>query len=332
MRLTNYFIHPADNRYYVFSFREETQSVIFRHSLEDQAIPFEFHVDDELEYGAKYLFGVPRTHFQEALRQNHLLYAEIRSPFIPNKFFRWLLLFITGIFLLFAILGALSTKVNAQTFPTKSVWELSVLARMNTPFSMVGVEDEVFEDLGLTAVWSPKIGQEFGMRLHYRLKENWSFGTGIQWIRRNYSIDFHYQNDTLAINDFDTIPRLTTVGYRIPIFAETRVPLGLGYFVSATAGLGIDIKPSDSFVINDNYEAYLGRVRWASLPMLAEIGLYKEPERDKPGWYIGVYWSKGVGKSIWVEQVVLFESDYRIVSRGYLTSNLAGIEVRILLE
>ena len=72
----------------------------------------------------------------------------------------------------------------------------------------------MFEDLGLTAVWSPKIGQEFGMRLQYRLKENWSFGSGIQWVRRNYSIEFHYQNDTLAINDFDTIPKLTTVGYR----------------------------------------------------------------------------------------------------------------------
>ena len=96
--------------------------------------------------------------------------------------------------------------------------------------------------------------------------------------------------------------------------------------------MGIDIKPSHSYVNTDNFEAYLGRVRWASLPMIAEIGLYKEPERDKPGWYIGLYWSKGVGKSIWVEQVVLFESDYRIVSRGYLSSTLAGIELRILLE
>ena len=332
MRLTNYFIHPADNRYYVFSFREENHSVIFKDSLENQSIPFEFHEDDKLEYGAKYLFGVPRTHFQEALKQNHLLYADVRSPFISNTYFRWLLLVITGVFLLLAILGALSTKMNAQTFPKKSVWELSVLARMNTPFSMVGVEDEVFEDLGLTSVWSPKIGQEFGMRLQYRLKKNWSFGTGIQWISRNYSITFHYLNDTLAINDFDTIPQLRTVGYRIPFFAETRVPLGLGYFVSATAGLGIDIKPSDSYVTTDNFEAYLGRVRWASLPMIAEIGLYKEPERDKPGWYIGLYWSQGVGKSIWVEQVVLFENDYRIVSRGYLSSTLAGIELRILLE
>jgi hypothetical protein len=332
MRLTNYFIHPADNRYYVFSFQEEDHSMIFKDLLENKSIPFEFQKDEELEYGAKYLFGVPRTHFQDALKQNHLLYADIRSPFIPNKYFRWLLLVITAVFLLLAILGALSTKMNAQTLPKKSVWELSVLARMNTPFSMVGVEDEAFEDLGLTSVWSPKIGQELGMRLQYRLKKNWSFGTGIQWASRNYSIELHYSNDTLAINDFDTIPQLRTVGYRIPFFAETRVPLGLGYFVSATAGLGVEIKPSDSYVNSDNYEAYLGRVRWASLHMISEIGLYKEPERDKPGWYIGLYWSKGVGKSIWVEQVVLFESDYRIVSRGYLNSTLAGIELRILLE
>ena len=332
MRLTNYFIHPTDNRYYVFSFREEHHSVIFHKLLVVQDIPFEFHEDDELKYGAKYLFGVPRTNFKEALKQNHLLYADIRSPFIPNKYVRWILFFITAVFLLLAILGALSTKMNAQTFNTKSVWELSVLARINTPFSMLGVDDEVFEESGLASVWSPKIGQEFGMRVQYRLKENWSFGTGIQWVRRNYSIEFNYRNDTLAVNDFDTIPQLRTVGYRIPIFAEARVPLGLGYFVSATVGFVVDIKPSDSYVNTDNYEAYLGRVRWASLPLLSEIGLFKEPKVEKPGWYLGIYWSRGLGRSIWVEQVVQFESDYRIISRGYLNSTLAGIELRILLE
>jgi len=332
MRLTNYFIHPADNRYYVFSFKEEEHSLTFKDSLDVHLIPYEFFDDAELEYGARYLYGVPRTHFQEALQQNHLLYAIIRSPFIPNKYFRWALLSITGIFLLLAFLGALSTNANAQSLPSDSGWELSVLARINTPFSIVGVEDEVFVQSGLTSVWSPSTGQEFGMRLQYRFKENWSFGSGIQWVRRNYAVTFNYVNDTLPTNDFDTIPLLRTVGYRIPFFAETHIPLGFGYFVAATAGIGVDIKPSDSFVNTTNYEAYIGRVQWASFPVLAEIGFYKEPNNGSPGWYLGVYWSRAVGRSIWVEQVVQYESDYRIVSRGYLTSTLAGLELRILLE
>ncbi|MGY8917900.1 MAG: hypothetical protein ACKVJ6_06465 [Flavobacteriales bacterium] len=332
MRLTNYFIHPADNRYYVFSFSKEDHSDVFRESLTEMSIPFEFNEDNEMVYGAKYLYGVPRTHFNQALKQNHLLYADIRSPLIPNKFFKWALLLITGGAILLGVLGAMSSNVNAQGMPGKSVWELSVLARVNTPFEVVGVEEVGFDELGLNTVWSPKVGQELGMRLQYRLKENWSFGSGIHWVRRNYSIRFNYVNDSLSINDFDTIPQLGSVGYRIPFFAATRIPLGLGYYVSATAGIGIDLKPSDSFVSTDNYEAYLGRVRWASSPIIAEIGIYKEPKGEVPGFYIGAYWSRSVGKSIWVEQVVQFQSDYRIVSRGYLASTLAGIEIRVLLE
>mgnify|MGYP001170772987 CR=1 FL=1 len=76
MRWTNYFLHPGDNRYYVFTFREEEYAERFRLALEKDGIPFERNEKE---------FGVPRSHFNEALRHNHLLHAQIRKPFIENN-------------------------------------------------------------------------------------------------------------------------------------------------------------------------------------------------------------------------------------------------------
>ena len=88
MRWTNYFIHPGDNRYYVFSFKKVNHKEMFEKALIAENIPFEDFEDDELEYGAKYLFGIPRTHINEAMRVNNLLHASIRGPFIKSKTLR----------------------------------------------------------------------------------------------------------------------------------------------------------------------------------------------------------------------------------------------------
>ena len=105
MRLTNYSLHPGDNRYYVFTFQKDEHASRFENSLSEDDIPYERNDND---------FGVPRTHFNEALKHNHLLYAHIREPFMANKGLRWSVLVFTGLMLLIAIVGALSTKVYGQ--------------------------------------------------------------------------------------------------------------------------------------------------------------------------------------------------------------------------
>jgi hypothetical protein len=120
------------------------------------------------------------------------------------------------------------------------------------------------------------------------------------------------------------------------------VPLGLGYYVTSAAGIGLEIRPSDVFVngytsdgiYSRDYEAYLGRVRWASILFMSELGIEKEPKGDTPGWYLGVYWSRAFGNPIWVEQVIFSNQSYqyRVEHNGYLNSTLAGIEFRLLLQ
>jgi hypothetical protein len=329
MRWTNYFLHPADNRYYVFTFTEEEHALRFETSLKKDEIPYE---RNEME------FGVPRTHFNEALRHNHLLYADIREPFLANKGLRWSVLILTGAVLLLAIVGAMSSKAYGQQMNGDTPWELAIQTRVSMPLDIVGVEAQTFSTDGLTASWNPLLGQSFGVRVNHRLRESWTIGSGILWMRRNYSINLAYVNDTLGINTQDTIHTLRASSYRIPIIAETRVELGNGYFITAAGGLAVEFSPSDAFVNGytpdsptRDYEAYLGRRNWGSIPIMAEFGFEKAPSVDVPGFYFGFFWSRSIGDAYWVEHVWA-SSNVRIVGQGALASTLAGVEFRILLK
>ena len=84
MRWTNYFLHPADNQLLRVSYNEDAHE--FELALKEE---------DILLKGVRMSLST-RTHFNEALRQNHLLHAEIRKPFIENKGLRWTILILTG--------------------------------------------------------------------------------------------------------------------------------------------------------------------------------------------------------------------------------------------
>ena len=341
MRWTNYFLHPGDNRYYVFTFREEEHAERFGIALEKDGIPFERNEKE---------FGVPRTHFNKALRHNHLLHADIRKPFIENKGLRWTMLIVTGAMLLLAIVGAFSSKAYGQQMQSKFGWELAVQGRVSMPFEIAGVESHIVSNDTLTATWDPLVSQSFGVRINNRLKDSWTLGTGIMWIRRNYSIVFDYSNDGLStpLNTSDTINLLRSMSYRIPIVAETRVNLGKGYFVTAAGGVGLEFSPSDAFVneytegTNDDpsnpprdYEAYLGRLNdLAAFPFMAELGIEKQPKVAEPGFYLGVFWSRSITDDYWTE--AKWDSSKEQISgetiRGSFASTMAGIELRILLK
>ena len=335
MRWTNYFLHPSDNRYYVFTFREEKHAKRFERSLMEDNIPYE---RNERE------FGVPRTHFNEALKHNHLLYADIRKPFIENRGLRWTMLIITGAMLFLAIVGAFSSKAYGQQMDEKFGWELAIQGRISVPFDLAGVEDQTFNGDGLTSNWSPLMSQSFGVRINNRLRESWTVGTGIMWIRRNYSIDIQYVNDTLGINTSDTIALLRAMSYRIPIIAETRVELGKGYFVTAAGGVGIEFVPSNAFrngytdgttdtsEPSRDYSAKLGRRHWASFPFMAELGIQRQPKGEDPGFYLGLFWSRSIGKDFGVINSWQSQSNALVKWEGTFASSLAGVELRILLK
>ena len=57
IRLTNYYLHPGDNRYMVFEYREEEHASYFKSKLEREGIPYEDHLEahDDAEISKKSL-------------------------------------------------------------------------------------------------------------------------------------------------------------------------------------------------------------------------------------------------------------------------------------
>lgn len=113
MRWTNWYLHPADNRYYVFEFRDADLADAYESGLKDAAIEFEREASEtgSDHDGAPdgrpraHRFGVHRQHFKEALKVNHLLHGQHRAPFIPHAGLRWAMLVVTAAAVALALLG-----------------------------------------------------------------------------------------------------------------------------------------------------------------------------------------------------------------------------------
>lgn len=96
MRFTNYFDHPADNRYTVYQYHLTEHADYFEELLRDRDVPFERFLDTE-SGDPKILFGIKKTFYSEAMYCNNMCHAKYRKPFIPVKWLRYaLLIFVFG--------------------------------------------------------------------------------------------------------------------------------------------------------------------------------------------------------------------------------------------
>ena len=107
MRLTNWYTHPADNRYHVFEFRDAEMAEEFERDLVRGDIAFEKAPIEAASSGEGIVlkFGVHRSVFKEALRVNHLLHGRHRQPFIAHVGLRWLMLLVTAGMVVLAAIG-----------------------------------------------------------------------------------------------------------------------------------------------------------------------------------------------------------------------------------
>ena len=157
----------------MFVFREPHYADRFEERCVEEDIAFERH-----EEGGEVMFGVAKTSFTEALRANHLVYAEFRSHFIPHKGWRWGLLVLTSAVLGLALMGWLTSTTAHGQVEAGLPWELDVLARMHVPVGALGMEATQVEGQGIDAVWTPRVGSDLGLRIHRRLKDGWTLGGG----------------------------------------------------------------------------------------------------------------------------------------------------------
>ncbi len=331
MRWVNHYTHPGDTRYHVFEFREPHYSARFMERCDEASVPYERHEEEGVT-----MFGVPKSHFKSAMKANHLVYAEFRSHFIPHRGWRYGLLVFTAAVLGLALLGWL-TASSAHAQPDGLPWELDVVARVHVP--QLGMEPTLVQGQGIDATWTPRLGNELGLRIHRRLKDGWTLGGGIEWVRREHGLVLAYRNDTVGVQTQDTLPAMRSLAYRIPLLAGIRVPLSWnGLELQASGGLGLEWKTSETVVsqlvqtegADHVIQAYQGRTRFVTVPVLAEVGLQKAAEKDRAGWYVGWFWSSPLGRDAWAENTWQSGSVSGL-ARNWLNLVVTGVDLRLVL-
>jgi hypothetical protein len=339
MRWTNYFIHPGDNRYYVFSFRADEHADDFEQRLNNAQIPFERHRED-----TEWLFGVARTYFKKALHANHLVYAQYRTKFIPVKGLRNTMLLVTLGAIVLALIGFFSSAAQAQRIKSDNPWSLSVGGLYMVPLAAVGFEAVASTDEGLSVLWNPKGGNGFGARIRRDINAQWSVELGLETLRMLADWELYYVPDW-EINESeegalsDTL-RLRSSRYRMPLLGTVRVPVSTKIELSAAAGVTFDFLLSDVFAgdyqqnaaIYSEYTVEENRQQRLSTPLRADIGMkIKGKTKDDIAFYAGVtYWrewkSNRWGEAQW-KQGLLDQSKVRI----FLPQAAFAVELRIFL-
>lgn len=89
INLMNYYEHPADNRYYIFEFRDVEKAISFENLLDEYSVTFEKMVEGETDEDWMTYYAVSKTYFKEALRANNLTESKYRSPMIGNVYARY---------------------------------------------------------------------------------------------------------------------------------------------------------------------------------------------------------------------------------------------------
>ena len=77
-------------------------------------------------------------------------------------------------------------------------------------------------------------------------------------------------------------------------------------------------------------QAYQGRTMYVVVPVLAEIGIQRRAKKEKPGWYVGWYWSSQMGRGAWAENTWTSGSNSDL-ARNWLSQVVTGLDLRLVL-
>jgi len=103
--LINFQDHPTNSRKKVFFFRQLTHANYFEDLLKKDKVDFEKQVDEEGD--KRIYYGIHISDFEKTKKLNYLTIGHFRSPFIPDKFFRYFVIIISIIVLTLAFAGAI---------------------------------------------------------------------------------------------------------------------------------------------------------------------------------------------------------------------------------
>jgi hypothetical protein len=101
----NFQDHPTNRNIKVFFFSNVEHANHFESLLQEQSIDFEKQIDEDGDQ--RIYYGIHIRHFKESKRLNYLTIGKFRNKFIPDLFFRILLISISLLVVGLSIAGAL---------------------------------------------------------------------------------------------------------------------------------------------------------------------------------------------------------------------------------
>ncbi len=128
-----------------------------------------------------------------------------------------------------------------------------------------------------------KTGYSMGMIIRHNITNLISFETGINYVRRNYTIAA-----TSKINTLNDQLEFGFVNYEIPVQALVYVQLSKRLFMNVSSGIGLNAYPSHVISLGENLllEQLSLRGRIIGLSYLANIGFEYKTE-EKGHFYLG---------------------------------------------
>jgi hypothetical protein len=143
---------------------------------------------------------------------------------------RLLTYLLSGIF--FCSANTFSAQLNVTTFG------IQLKPMIPSKYFGTGTENAELEDLKVN--FEPNPGLNFGMVVRKGISRNWSIESGICMVQRNFTL--HYNHPQLLQ---EKQLRFRYIGYEIPIQAMVFVKLTDEIFMNASAGLSLDLYPSN---------------------------------------------------------------------------------------
>jgi hypothetical protein len=203
----------------------------------------------------------------------------------------------------------------------------------------VGYESIEAFDEGLTLQWQPKVGSGFGLVLHRNFKgSSWSIETGLETLRMRSNWGLAFASEVSGEETSDTLS-LRAGRYRLPLLAQTKVPLNQRWELLAGGGVCVDFLLSDVFTtgyqqigtVYHEYQVEENRQRRWGTPLRAEIGaLYRPADTEKAGLYVGFIWWREWSTNRWGE--AQWERDLEKANvRLFMPQAGFALEFRIIL-
>lgn len=138
---------------------------------------------------------------------------------------------------------------------------------------------------------TPELGHDFGMALRWGIGERFAIETGIDQIRRNFTIEVEDRD-----NGYTDRMDFGMLAYQIPVRALFYVQLGERLYTNVAAGVVGDVFPTDWSISKGRSSQYTQRFNWLIGGFTANVGIeYRSP--NSGAFYLGGTYHRPIGSA-----------------------------------